>query len=70
MSAASELQVKDRETQQVRDITQGEEAYFALLAKDMMSLGTLYGVDVNDVHRIFYEVSCDRDSLIKVLKAK
>ena len=70
VSAASDLQVKDRETQEVRDITRGEEAYFALLAKDMMRLGNQYGCDVNDVHRIFYEVSCDRDSLVKVLKAK
>ena len=39
-----------------------------LIASDMLSLAEYYKKDVGMIHKIFYEVSCDRDALIDVLK--
>jgi len=36
----------------------------------MLTLAEKYRKCVNEVHKIFYEVSCDRDELIKVLEDK
>lgn len=38
-----------------------------MIAQDMADLSTQYNRDVNELHQIFYEVSCNRDNLIKVL---
>lgn len=46
----------------------GEVAYFALLAADMLELAEKYRRDVDDVHHIYFQVSCDRDKLIKILE--
>ena len=50
------------------EITSGQEAFFALLAQDMFVIAQTYGKDIQEVHKIFYEVSCDREKLIKVLE--
>lgn len=48
-------------------ITDGEVAFFALLAQDMLDLAEKYKRDVDEVHKLFFEVSCDRDKLVKLL---
>jgi hypothetical protein len=50
------------------EIQTGQEAYFALLAQDMFKIAQRYNKDIQEVHKIFYEVSCNRENLIKVLK--
>lgn len=57
----------DSERRQVK-ISSGKEAYFALLAQDMLQIAAKYKRSIEDVHRIFYEVNCDRDRLIKSLE--
>ena len=51
-------------------INTGEQAYFALLASDMLSLADKYKRNVEDIHAIFFEVNCDRDLLIKCLEGQ
>ena len=58
---------KDDEDKREVKVTKGEAAYFALLASDMLDLAEKYKRDVDDVHRLFFEVSCDRDKLVKIL---
>lgn len=57
----------DEEKRQVA-VTEGDVAFFALLAADMLDLAEKYKRDVDEVHRMFFEVSCDRDRLIKLLE--
>jgi hypothetical protein len=59
----------DEEKRQIA-VTDGEVAFFALLASDMLDLAEKYKRDVDDVHRLFFEVSCDRDKLVKLLEGK
>ena len=54
----------DEEKRQV-NVTSGEEAYFALLAADMLDIAEKYKRDVDDIHKIFFEVSCDRKNSLK-----
>ena len=49
-------------------VTEGEAGFFALLAADMLELAEKYKRDVDQVHRIFFEVSCDREKLVKILE--
>lgn len=49
-------------------LTNGEAAYFALLASDMLELADKYKRDIDEIHKIFFEVSCDREKLIKILE--
>lgn len=68
--AAEGLVVYRRDDQEKREVavTEGEVAFFALLAADMLDLAEKYKRDVDDVHRLFFEVSCDRDKLVKLLE--
>ncbi len=59
----------DEEKRQV-NLTNGQEAYFALLAQDLLDLADKYKRDIDEVHKIFFEVSCERDRLIKVLEGQ
>ncbi len=59
----------DSEKRQVA-VTEGEVAYFALLAADMLDLAEKYKRDVEEVHLLFFQVSCDRDRLIRLLEGK
>ena len=61
---------RDDEEKRAISITDGEVAFFALLASDMLDLAEKYKRDVDDVHRMFFEVSCDRDKLVKLLEGK
>ena len=56
----------DEEKRQV-NVTNGEDAFFALLASDMLDLAEKYKRDVDELHRLFFEVSCDREKLIRLL---
>jgi len=58
---------EDRRVNQTTDL---EEIYFALLAQDMMQLAAKYKRDIDEIHKIFFEVSCDREKLIKILEGK
>ncbi|CDW88076.1 UNKNOWN [Stylonychia lemnae] len=49
------------------NLTNGQEAFFALLAQDLMEIADNYKRDIDEVHKIFFEVSCDREKLKKVL---
>jgi hypothetical protein len=57
----------DMERRQVK-MVKGEESYFALLAKDLLEISEKYRRDIDEVHKVFFEVSCDRDRLIKTLE--
>jgi len=59
----------DEEKRQV-NITEGEVAFFALLASDMLDLAEKYKRDVDEVHQLFFQVSCDRAKLVKLLESK
>ncbi len=52
------------------NITEGESAFFALLAADMLDLAEKYKRDVDDVHKMFFEVCCDREKLVKLLEGQ
>ncbi len=52
------------------DLHTGQEAYFALLAREMLEVADKYGKDVHQIHKIFYGVSCDYDRLIRFLDAE
>ena len=58
---------EDSSVRQVK-ITSAESAFFALLASDMLTLSEKYKRDVDDVHKLFFEVSCDREKLVKLLE--
>jgi hypothetical protein len=45
----------------------GQEAYFALLAQDMLALAAKYKKDVDYLHKIYFNLCCDREKLIKLL---
>lgn len=47
-----------------------EEAYFALLAQDMITLATKYNKPVHDLHKQYYQVSCNREKLVRLLEGK
>jgi hypothetical protein len=61
---------RDDEEKRTVEVTNGEVAFFALLAQDMLDLADKYKRDVDDVHRMFFEVSCDRNLLIKLLEGQ
>jgi Txe/YoeB family toxin of Txe-Axe toxin-antitoxin module len=59
---------KEDADSRVVKLENGEEAYYALLASDMLQLSNKYKRDIDEVHKIFYEVSGKRDKLIKILE--
>ena len=61
------LQVRNTESNKLVPIDQGRDAYFALLAQDMLSLADKFSKDVDEVHKLFFQVSCDRERLVKYL---
>jgi hypothetical protein len=44
----------DRDGKRQVKLTNGEEAYFALLAQDMLNLAEKYKRDVEHIHRLFF----------------
>lgn len=48
------LQVRTAEHNKLMPIDQGREAYFALLAQDMLSLAEKFSKDVDEVHKLFF----------------
>lgn len=61
---------RDDEEKRTIAVNDGEVAFFALLAQDMLELADKYKRDVDEVHRLFFEVSCDRDRLVKLLEGQ
>ena len=41
---------------------------FAIMAQDMANIAEAAGWTVQKVHQVFYEVSCDREKLLKLVK--
>lgn len=62
------IQVTEKEGGSVVDVQTGQEAYFALLAREMLEVASKYGKDVHQIHKLFYGVSCNYDRLIKFLE--
>lgn len=48
----------------------GNEALFMLIAQDMIELSERHNKPVEELHRLFYEVSCDRERLLELLAGK
>jgi seryl-tRNA synthetase len=65
-----DLMVFSRWNNEERQITHDEtdKGYFALLASEMLEIADKYKRDVEEVHKIFFEVSCQKDKLIKILE--
>lgn len=61
---------KKGDDQRKVEIVTGEQAFFALIAHDMIELSKRYRKDVDELHKIFYTISCDREKLIKWLEGK
>ena len=60
----AELVDKDQEIEEVSlDSMTGRDAFFALMAIKMMNLSQQYGRKLDDLHDLFYSVSCDWDRL-------
>ena len=55
--------------EQVQLVT-GQEAYFALLAQDMLTLADKYKRDVDQLHKLFFQLCCDREKLINLLEGQ
>lgn len=78
MDADLQEKMKDQLTKQdivVRDhqgaqvcLDKENYAFFALLAQDMMQIAEKYEKDIDEVHKIYYQVSCSREKLVKVLQ--
>ena len=66
----SSIIVHEKETGSPVEIITGQQAYFALLAQDLINIATTNDYDIAEVHKIFYEVSCNRDNLIEVIRAE
>lgn len=64
------IQVTEKDSGAVVNMQSGQEAYFALLAREMMAVAAKYGKDVHQIHKLFYGVSCNYDRLIKYLKSE
>ena len=58
---------KNDDEKRMVNITKGEEAFFALLASDMLELADKYKRDVDEIHKMFFQVNCEREKLIKLL---
>lgn len=49
-------------------IESGQEAFYALLAQEMLELSQKYDRDAMEVHKVFYEVSCNMKALREFLE--
>ena len=47
----------------------GRDAFFALMAIKMLKLSQQYGRKLDELHDLFYSVSCDWDRLQELLQA-
>ena len=55
--------VTQKETGDRVEIDRGQEAFYALLANEMNAMAIKKDIDIAEVHRIFYQVSCKREKL-------
>ena len=63
-----EVVVRDKKSGQENQLLNGQEAVFAMIAQDMISIADKFERDIDEVHKLFYQVSCNRDKLIKILQ--
>ena len=68
--AEKSVWVTDKKTEERVELKTGQEAFYALLAQDLLKLAQEYERDVAEVHKIFYQVSCNREKLQAVLEEK
>ena len=68
--AEKSIWVTDKKTEERVELKTGQEAFYALLAQDLLKLAQEYERDVAEVHKIFYQVSCNREKLQAVLEEK
>ena len=62
--------VTSKETGDKVEIDRGQEAFYALLANEMNNIAAEKEMDIAEVHRIFYQVSCKRDKLRDAIDGK
>lgn len=43
---------------------------FAMIAQDMMMIADKFEKDIDEVHKLFYQLSCNREKLIKYLQGQ
>ena len=65
-----DILVTNKKTGNLVKIETGQEAFYALLAQDLLTYAQEYDRDVAEVHKIFYQVSCNREKLKAVLEDK
>ena len=63
-----QISVRNKVSGENVPITNGQQAFFALLSQDMNNLADRYEANYEDCLKIFYEVNCDRALLCQVLK--
>lgn len=68
--AEKSIWVTDKKTEERVELKTGQEAFYALLAQDLLKSAQEYERDVAEVHKIFYQVSCNREKLQAVLEEK
>ena len=68
--AEKSVWVTDKKTEERVELKTGQEAFYALLAQDLLKMAQEYERDVAEVHKIFYQVSCNREKLQAVLEEK
>ena len=62
------LVVANKLTHEPVEINTGKKAFFALLQNDLSNLADSYNAEIEDVYKTFYQVSCDREKLVVILK--
>ena len=62
------MEDENNDLEMVSDQMSTRDAFFSLMAIKMMNLSSKYGRKLEDLHDMFYTVSCDWDRLEKVLQ--
>lgn len=53
----NDLVVRDQQGNPI-SVEKGKDAFFALMAQDLLSIAAKYEKDVDEVHKIYFQVSC------------
>lgn len=62
------IQVFTKDTGEKKEIDSAEEAYFALLAKQMLDLAARYKKDIEYIHDLYFNVSANQEKMIRYLE--
>ena len=57
------LRVSNKKTDETVELKTGQEAFYALLAQELLEIAQQHDRDVAEIHKMFYQVSCDREKL-------